>query len=211
MSMNDLNREAFQEEAQELLAELEDALMELEDDPRDTDCINRVFRSMHTIKGSGAMFGFEAIAAFTHEVETVFDQVRSGAVEVDKGLCDLTLEARDHIKLLLEGGETGTKGEEIIRGLRTRLPDGLATASQDEASVVDEQPEREAGKEVTYRVVFRPARDIFLTGTNPLHLLEELSELGRSRVLMRTDCLPSLPDLDPEQCMVWWEVILTTD
>ena len=43
--MNDLNREAFQEEARELLAELEDALMELEDDPRDTDCINRVFRS----------------------------------------------------------------------------------------------------------------------------------------------------------------------
>ena len=211
MSMNDLNREAFQEEARELLAELEDALMELEDDPRDTDCINRVFRSMHTIKGSGAMFGFEAIAAFTHEVETVFDQVRSGAVEVDKGLCDLTLEARDHIKLLLEGGETGTKGEEIIRGLRARLPDGPATADQGEATVADEQPGREAGKEVTYRVVFRPARDIFLTGTNPLHLLEELSELGRSRVLMRTDCLPPLPDLDPEQCMVWWEVILTTD
>lgn len=209
--MNDLNKEAFQEEARELLAELEDALMELEDDPRDTDCINRVFRSMHTIKGSGAMFGFEAIAAFTHEVETVFDQVRSGAVEVDKGLCDLTLEARDHIKLLLEGGETGAKGEEIIRGLRACLPEGFATAGQDETAAAAEQPEREAGKEVTYRVVFRPARDIFLTGTNPLHLLEELSELGRSRVLMRTDCLPPLPDLDPEQCMVWWEVILTTD
>jgi two-component system, chemotaxis family, sensor kinase CheA len=57
---------------------------------------------MHTIKGSGAMFGFDAIAAFTHEVETVFDLVRNGKMVVTKELFDLTLKSRDHISALLD-------------------------------------------------------------------------------------------------------------
>jgi len=55
----------YREEAGELLAELETSLLELEDNPQDNDLINRVFRAMHTIKGSGAMFGFDDIARFT--------------------------------------------------------------------------------------------------------------------------------------------------
>jgi two-component system chemotaxis sensor kinase CheA len=49
----DLQREAFREEAYELLAELECSLLELEDQPEDQGLVNRVFRAMHTIKGSG--------------------------------------------------------------------------------------------------------------------------------------------------------------
>ena len=70
------HREAFVEEAHELLAELENSLLELEETPDDKELVGRVFRAMHTIKGSGAMFGFDDIAAFTHEVET---RVRQGA------------------------------------------------------------------------------------------------------------------------------------
>ena len=52
-----------------------------------------MFRAMHTIKGSGAMFGFDDIAAFTHDVETVYDLVRGGKIPVTKPLIDLTLSA----------------------------------------------------------------------------------------------------------------------
>ena len=61
----------YREEAGELLAELETSLLDLEETPDDDDLINRVFRAMHTIKGSGAMFGFDDIAAFTHEFAPV--------------------------------------------------------------------------------------------------------------------------------------------
>ncbi|MCK7509098.1 MAG: Hpt domain-containing protein [Desulfobacterales bacterium] len=47
--------------------------MELEQKPEDLDIVGRVFRAMHTIKGSGAMFGFDDIASFTHTIETVYD------------------------------------------------------------------------------------------------------------------------------------------
>ncbi len=75
--MIDKHREAFREEAYELLSDLEGSLLELEESPDDAELIGKVFRVMHTIKGSGAMFGFDDIAAFTHEIENVYDRVRN--------------------------------------------------------------------------------------------------------------------------------------
>lgn len=124
MSREELNRQAFKEEALELLGELETSLLELEEDPANDDVINRVFRAMHTIKGSGAMFGFEDIASFTHEVETVFDLARNGQISVSKELLDLTLLARDHILSMLDGEEQGLgeRAGEVIRGLKALTP-----------------------------------------------------------------------------------------
>ncbi|MEN6474523.1 MAG: Hpt domain-containing protein, partial [Syntrophaceae bacterium] len=72
----EIQKDAYREEAHELLAVLEDALLELEQRPEDMEIISRVFRAMHTLKGSGAMFGFDDIAGFTHTIETVYDLVR---------------------------------------------------------------------------------------------------------------------------------------
>ncbi len=71
-------KEIFKQEAQDLLAQLETTLLDLDRTPQDMNLIDAAFRALHTIKGSGAMFGFEAAAAFTHHVETAFDQVRQG-------------------------------------------------------------------------------------------------------------------------------------
>jgi len=76
---DDLNRQIFKEEAYDLLGELEGALLELEEAPEDMDTVNQVFRALHTIKGSGSMFGFDDIAEFTHEVESTFDKVETSA------------------------------------------------------------------------------------------------------------------------------------
>ena len=64
--------------------------------------IGRVFRTMHTIKGSGAMFGFDRIAKFTHEIETVYDKIRNGQIPVTKEIISLTLRVRDAIKEMLD-------------------------------------------------------------------------------------------------------------
>src|SRR5512135_3373795 len=93
-------RETFKDEAYELLAELEAGLLELEHNPGDTEQVGRVFRAMHTIKGSGATCEFHNIASFTHELESVFDRIRKGKMAATKELIDLALIARDHIKSL---------------------------------------------------------------------------------------------------------------
>jgi two-component system chemotaxis sensor kinase CheA len=122
---DDLNRQMFREEAYDLLGELEATLLELEQSPQDLDVVNRVFRALHTIKGSGSMFGFEAVAAFTHEVETVFDMVRNEELAVTTDLLNLVFRARDYIQKMLDAD-----GGEVDPALRQEILDGLSCVSQ---------------------------------------------------------------------------------
>lgn len=207
----------YREEAGELLAELETSLLDLEETPDDSDLINRVFRAMHTIKGSGAMFGFDEIAAFTHEVETVFDMVRNGKMTVTKRLLDLTLKSRDHILYLLNApvGEDIDRaaGDEIIVGLRQLVPhDDLPQKGSDAVPVIElpELSEQELAQESTWRIRFRPAPNILMCGTNPISLINELRSLGTSHVVAQFDEIPVLDDLAGENCYIYWDIILTT-
>ncbi|THB66484.1 MAG: chemotaxis protein CheA, partial [Spirochaetaceae bacterium] len=95
--MNDKFRETFKTEALELLQTLETTALDLESDPENEASISSVFRVMHTIKGSGAMFGYQHISRFTHELETVMDDVRQGRMQVTQQLIDILLTSRDHI------------------------------------------------------------------------------------------------------------------
>src|SRR5579863_5138799 len=95
-------KQSFREEAREILIDLESALLELNENRADAELIGRVFRALHTIKGSGSMFGFEELAAFTHNLETAFDQVRNGKLAIDSELIDLTLAALDQIRAMVE-------------------------------------------------------------------------------------------------------------
>ncbi|MBI5593943.1 MAG: chemotaxis protein CheA [Deltaproteobacteria bacterium] len=215
--MMDNHREAFKEEAHELLAELETALLELERMPSDEEIIGRVFRAMHTIKGSGAMFGFDRVAAFTHDVETVYDRVRNGKIFVTKSLIDLTLSACDEIlKMIDDAGQSEDVGttETITRSFRDMLLTPEILFSEDPgaiSSVMDKSgPAAESGQEVTYRIRFSPKPGIFTSGTNPTLLLNEIRDLGSCDILANTDAIPFLSDVDPEACYTAWDIILTT-
>jgi two-component system chemotaxis sensor kinase CheA len=214
--MTDQHREAFKEEALELLGELETSLLELEESPGDMDLISRVFRAMHTIKGSGAMFGFITISKFTHEVETVYDLVRNGTMKVTRNLVDQTLKARDQILLLLDAGEEEDPGEaqeraEIIAAFKKMANISEAAANSGSASAPDSTAARPSESPATFRIRFKPFRDIFLTGTDPCNLLTELQELGNCRIVAHLDEIPALSALEPEKCYVYWDILLTTD
>ncbi|MBC8018110.1 MAG: chemotaxis protein CheA [Verrucomicrobia bacterium] len=207
----------YRDEAGELLAELETSLLDLEETPADNDLINRVFRAMHTIKGSGAMFGFDEIAAFTHEVETVFDMVRNGRMTVTKRLLDLTLKSRDHISYLLScqiGQEVDrSDGDEIIAGLRQLVPQPeMPQKGSSHVPAIDlpQVSGEELANECTWRIRFRPSPNILLCGTNPVSLVNELRGLGTAHVVAQLDDIPALDGLTPESCHIYWDIILTT-
>jgi two-component system chemotaxis sensor kinase CheA len=75
------SRELFRIEATDLLAELEAALLELEATPGDTAIIHRVFRVMHTLKGSGATSGFQDLSSFLHHVDSIRRYLAASATE----------------------------------------------------------------------------------------------------------------------------------
>lgn len=216
----EINKSIFKEEAYELLTELETSLMELEEQPDNQDLIGRVFRAMHTIKGSGSMFGFENIASFTHDVETAFDLVRTGKISVSKDLIDVTLRARDQIRIMLDEDDADSDAQaterlSILSTLRQIVAASEASApASEDSSVADSMqkvlPEL-SGEETTYRIRFRPPSDIFLRGVDPLTLVDDVRALGFSTVVAQTDRIAFLDEFDPEQCLTYWDIVLTTD
>jgi two-component system, chemotaxis family, sensor kinase CheA len=204
--------DTFKEEAYERLSELESALLELEEAPSDQELIGRIFRALHTIKGSGAMFGFDEIAAFTHDVETVFDLIRTGRIPVEKELIDLTLRARDLIHTMLDGGDSPQADKEyLIASFKKFIPDTASIeVARPEAAGAQPAPEV-TERTLTYRIRFRPLANLFATGTNPILLLNELRCLGTASVKAHLDLIPPLPDIDPEECYTYWDIVLSTD
>ena len=217
----DAQKEAYKIEAYELLSELETSLLELEAAPDNMDLVARVFRAMHTIKGSGAMFGFEAIAEFTHDVETVFDLVREGKIPVSTHLVNLALGARDHIKSMLDhDDDPKAVNQDEQRALLTDFRAVLATCPGKEdgekgtaSDTVEGSPPAEnhtADKESMYRIRFTPHANLFQNGTNPLTLLSEIAAMGECRVAADLGQLPEPAFFDPELCYMSWDIVLTT-
>ena len=206
-------RELFREEAYELVAELENAVLEIEKTPEDREQIGRVFRAMHTIKGSGGACGMDDIVGFTHEIETFYELVRKGKISLDREIIDLTLAARDQIKAMLdacyyEGTADEAKGRRIIEAFKKSIA-GAEAVRKDALPLREEAP---AGcrarpapeKEQTYRIRFHPSQAMAAGGMDPSELLNELADLGTCAVVAKMDAHSS-PTGAP--C---WEVLLIT-
>ena len=212
----DQHETVFREEARELLTELESSLLELEQNPIDNELISKIFRAMHTIKGSGAMFGFDKVAAFTHDIETVYDLLRNGKITVSKELIDLTLASCDQIRLMIEGQEETEAGvaakltlafKEFLPGAKGKSGD--AEPIKTESSVPP--PPEVVDKKVTYRIRFKPHADIFSRGTNITPLLMEMRRMGVCKITTQTDAVPDLAEINPENCYIYWDIMLTTN
>ena len=217
--MLDQYKQAFQEEARELLAELESALLELDRDRGNLDLVGRAFRALHTIKGSGAMFGFDDLAAFTHHLENAFDQLRNGKLAATADLIALALGASDQIQAMLEeaagaGAANQARSQEILAAL-SRLTGPAEAQTQATSRRAPPGPSSKASGEASgptrqWRIRFRPAWDILANGTNPLLLLGELRALGPLQVEVDTSALPPLEELNPERCYLAWNLVLRT-
>lgn len=219
----DAGKAVFLIEATEILEQLEESLLELEDAPDNSELVGTIFRALHTIKGSGAMFGFDRVSSFTHEVETVFDEVRSGAMQVSRELIDLTLASRDIIRGMLDADGTGnddneadTKAQQIVAALQQLSPAAPAQQKTGSPPEQEQHPQQQKSGNAealltTWRIRFQPPEDVFATGTNPVFLLDDLRELGDCDIVGMTESLPRLADLDPEKFYFGWDILLTTD
>lgn len=210
--------ETFRQEARELLEQLELGLLDLEQNPANDDLINSTFRALHTIKGSGAMFGFTAVAAFVHEFETAFDQVRKGQTPATPELVAVALDAKDHIHKLIEQPDTPqTGGEAILEALHIVIAgDGAAPAASGVEIDLDATPApapaaAPAGATARWRIRFRLPADSLVYGTNPLLLLDEIKAIGPCSIVALTDTIPPLDTIDPEVPYLGWQVDLTAD
>ena len=213
MNQVDRFKQSFREEAREILVELESALLELNGNPHDLELVGSVFRALHTLKGSGSMFGFDELAAFTHHLETAFDEVRNGRLQIDSELIDLALAARDQIKAMLEqdsalAGTDNSVCENILT--KVRQITGRADSHKGVTEPKQAPPVEVNGIACDWRIRFAPGPELMLNGADPLLLLRELAQLGNLRVTASMAAVPPFCELEPERCYVSWEMVLTT-
>ncbi|HNX23932.1 MAG TPA: chemotaxis protein CheA [Spirochaetota bacterium] len=211
-------KEIFKEEAYELLAQIDHPLMELEKTPDNPELVNTIFRTLHTIKGSGSMCGFDELARFTHDLESIFDCMRKGLFKADHKIIGLTLKAKDCMRSLLDGSNSiddSNLRNEILEELKT-VTEGRSCADMDEPEQAEEgkktgPAETASHAEEHYKIIFMPAPDIFLRTMKIEPLLHELSALGRYSVRIDAGSIPDFDEMDAERCYVNWIIDLYTD
>jgi two-component system chemotaxis sensor kinase CheA len=208
-----LTRAAFRQEADELLTELDAALLGLEAAPKDDGLVNRAFRATHTLKGGGATAGFDDVSALLHGVEDVFNEVREARIEVTAQLVDLALQVSDAIRRILQSPESESariaqEARGAVQSLRALIVPGKELAKAVAAPDAEEASE---SRGFVYSIRFEPAARIFFSGNDPSVMLRDLAALGALVVRARVDALPPFLELDAELCALSWEVQLATD
>jgi two-component system chemotaxis sensor kinase CheA len=174
-------RESFVEETRDLINELEDILLSLENDSVSSDIVDQIFRSIHTIKGSGGMLGFDKVLAVTHDLEDIYDKVRSREVEFTSELKDISLETIDVLKVLLSTREQLNTSDQVRFAdlcRKIHLFDLDYTEKVDVQSADKQVIESIFHPVITYYIEFEPGKILPEDLSHPEFLFHEISMMG---------------------------------
>ena len=198
----DAARKTFFAESAEMLEEMERHLLELEDEPDNVESINALFRAVHTIKGSAGMFGYSSVSLFTHDVETLLDDVRQNKMTLTADISALLLRCHDHMKLLLDAAESGDEtlapedalsGRNLTDNLKSIRGIADAPASQPAPVSPSAQSPADDAEFVMNRywhISLRPSRDFYRHGFDPYTFIAYLRVKGEIREVRTIFSIP---------------------
>jgi two-component system, chemotaxis family, sensor kinase CheA len=198
---------AFFEESFEALDAMEAALLKLDVGSPEPELINTIFRVAHSIKGGSATFGFSEIASFTHSLETLLDELRSGAMRVTVAVSDLLLKSVDVLRAMLRAVQAKQPIDaQRVSDLQFDLE--VAIARKEEPAAVAAVAAAIPAPASPWRIRFHPYRELLARGNDPLRMLRELASLGELAVRVDAQMLPPLADVNPQDCYLAWSLEL---
>ncbi|MBA4410223.1 MAG: chemotaxis protein CheA [Bacteroidota bacterium] len=207
--------EKFKDEVNEYCERLESGLLHLEHEPENYQIIDEIFRIMHSMKGSGGMFGFDLLSDVTHDLESLYDIFRSKKRPIDSEVISFTLNSIDGLHNLMvvsPGSEHHLLAEKMkfeTKRQIARFTDEQNSSSTENSSDTDHSVQSNFNQNTWY-ISFVPNKDILKNGTNPLYLIDELNALGECNIQVNFDKLPALSEMNPEYCYVSWSLFIAT-
>jgi two-component system chemotaxis sensor kinase CheA len=205
-------RQTFLLESADHVASMESELFELRSSPADIELLNSIFRAAHSIKGGAGSFGMTNLVRFTHSLENLLDRLRSLEIQATDEVIDILLRSVDVLRGLLDADANAEMPNDVLE-LHQRIEALTPAEPAAEETALEEvlQPIADTREINLYTVEFRPDREMFSSGTNPIVLLRNLAALGTvSCCHLHTEDLPALADLDPAQCYLSWTVELAS-
>lgn len=198
----------FRTEAQELFEHIEHGLLDLERNPDDLEIVAGLFRALHTLKGSGAMFGFDALAAVAHRCETAFDRIRKGKCKATPELIGAALAALDQMHTLADGGAIA---DDVNTSIFAALDEAGSHSDSAPLSVAPAVPPTAVAGPGRWHITMRFPPQALRNGTRPLVLLDELRALGTADIAANIGDIPPIEAITPQDCYLAWSVTLTTE
>ena len=112
----------FIEESKDNLQTLNENLLNLENNPTDTETLNAIFRVAHTLKGMAGTMGFVKMQKLTHTVENVLSEIRAGNLSINSNMVDILFQSLDALENYVEEiTNTSSEGSEDYADLITAL------------------------------------------------------------------------------------------
>ncbi len=193
--------EIFLAEAEEWLETIEQAALQLNKEGFNAQLVDELFRALHTLKGSGALAGFNDLSDFAHEVESAWVVVRERH-SMPQDLPDLTLEAKDQFQAILEGSADPDFTDKVISRFMEMFPTSSPSAQR--------RDRLDFSKLMRYLITIDPGRDAFFSVPGPLEMLDELRKIGDCQIEGYFDRVPQLEQLNSNVCYVYWTAIVLT-
>jgi len=217
----DVIQQAYVVESRELLQMMEDNLLQMEENGGDAETINAIFRAAHTIKGGAGVIECKFIVEFTHVLENVLDEMRSGTITSSPELVEVLLSCSDHLSTLMGCVESESEPDEKINQvshtLREKLQFYLGLPSTASKEVVLSEPKLHAsgGGEMetdNWHISLRFGPDVLRKGMDPASFLRYLLEFGQIISLVTLpDAIPEADGMDPESCYLGFEISYKSD
>lgn len=178
--------QTFFDEADELLADMEQHLLSLAPEAPDSEQLNAIFRAAHSIKGGAGTFGFSVLQETTHLMENLLDEARRGEMQLNTDIINLFLETKDIMQEQLDAYKSSEEPdaasfEYICQALRQLALEAKGEASAQPASLALVTPEPQAAAPATAPAVADGKLRITLSGLKASEvalLQEELANLG---------------------------------
>ena len=221
--------QVFFEESFEGLDIMESSLLALDLADVDAETINTIFRAAHSIKGGAGTFGFMQISGFTHVLETLLDEIRGGAREIEQEHVDIFLQCVDCLRGLMsdlqagsepemtQANELKSKFEIILAGEAVCVDSEAATGSATENQSFDSDPASGSdSRKKGWKIEFIPCEDVLCTGNEPYRMFRELKDLAEAEagsldVIPHLEALPEFSGMHPEMCYLSWTVFVRAD
>ena len=215
--------ETFIAECKDLLADMEEALLYLEQQPNDEESITAVFRAAHTIKGSAGVFGFNNIVEFTHVMESLLEEIRAGSVNIDSDIIALLLLCGDHVLVLLDetannnqlmDADTHTADTALQERLKLYLDDSITSmlevAIPEDAEMEIDTPGHTVSSDA-WHISLRFGPDVLRNGMDPLSFIRYMDTLGTiAHIVTLFDSMPVASKMNPESCYLGLEIDFKT-
>jgi len=207
--------EKFTKEVNEYCERLESGLLVLEHEPENQQIIEEIFRIMHSMKGSGGMFGFDLISDVTHNLESLYELFRSKKHTIDSEVISYTLNSIDGLQKLMTVTPTSEEyllAEKMKADTKLQIAriNGESDSSIQEPASGKEKSAPNTANQQTWHISVVPNPEILENGTNPLYLIDELNALGDCNIQVNFENLPAFADLNPELCYVSWSIFIAT-